>query len=166
MILVTGAAGKTGQAIIRALTARQAAVRAFVYRPEHEQVVGALDVQETVIGDLADEAAYFRAADGVDAVYHICPNMNPYEENLGIVAINSAKKAGVKGFVYHSVLHPQTEQMPHHWHKLRTEARLFESGLNVTILQPAAYMQNILAGWRAIVDEGIYRVPYPVQTKL
>ena len=32
MILVTGAAGKTGRAIIRALTARGEAVRALVHR--------------------------------------------------------------------------------------------------------------------------------------
>jgi hypothetical protein len=31
--------------------------------------------------------------------------------------------------VYHSVLHPQTEQMPHHWHKLRVEEMLLESRL-------------------------------------
>jgi uncharacterized protein YbjT (DUF2867 family) len=68
--------------------------------------------------------------------------------------------------VYHSVLHPQTEAMPHHWQKLRVEEHLFESGLAYTILQPAAYMQNVLAGWDSILEQGIYSVPYPVQTRL
>ena len=36
----------------------------------------------------------------------------------------------------------------------------------MTVLQPTAYMQNILAGWRSIVDDGVYRVPYPVDTRI
>lgn len=56
--------------------------------------------------------------------------------------------------------------MPHHWNKLRVEEALFESGLAFTILQPTAYMQNVLAGWEAIVERGVFTVPYPVETRL
>jgi uncharacterized protein YbjT (DUF2867 family) len=72
----------------------------------------------------------------------------------------------VPRLVYHSVLHPQIEAMPHHWNKMRVEEMLFSSGLDVTILQPTAYMQNNLARWDRMVREGIYRVPYPVETRL
>jgi len=166
MILVTGAAGKTGQAIIRALVKRDAVVRVFVYRPEKSRIVEDIGVQEVVVGDMVDKAAYRQAVQGVSALYHICSNMNPDEVSIGRVAIEVAREAGVQHFVYHSVLHPQTEAMPHHWNKLRVEEMLFESGLNYTILQPAAYMQNILAGWQSIVEQGVYRVPYPVETRL
>jgi len=166
MILITGAAGKTGQAIIRALVERGAPVRAFVYREEHNGLVKELGAKEVVVGDLRDEAAFRQAADGVRAIYHICPNMNPDEIAIGRTAIAAARASGVRHFVYHSVLHPQVEGMPHHWHKMRVEELLFESGLDFTILQPAAYMQNILAGWTTIVKEGIYRVPYSVETRL
>jgi hypothetical protein len=27
-------------------------------------------------------------------------------------------------------------------------------------------MQNILGGWRGILDDGVFRVPYPVETRL
>ena len=64
-----------------------------------------------------------------------------------VAAIRAAQSAGVERFVYHSVLHPQVEIMAHHWQKMRVEEQLFESGLSFTILQPAAYMQNVLAGW-------------------
>jgi uncharacterized protein YbjT (DUF2867 family) len=43
---------------------------------------------------------------------------------------------------------------------------LLRSGLDVTILQPTAYMQNSLAEWDRMVGDGIYRVPYPIETKL
>jgi uncharacterized protein YbjT (DUF2867 family) len=56
--------------------------------------------------------------------------------------------------------------MPHHWAKLRVEEALFESELGYTILQPAAYMQNVLAGWTAIAERGEHRVPYSVDTRL
>ncbi len=166
MILVTGAAGKTGQAVIQALAKRGAATRAFVYRAEQAHRVEKSGAQEVVVGSMEDETAFRQAARGVRAIYHLCPNMNPNEVAIGRLAIESARAADVTHFVYHSVLHPQTEAMPHHWHKLQVEAMLFESGLEFTILQPMAYMQNILAGWQTIVADGIYRVPYPVEIRL
>jgi len=166
MILVTGAAGKTGRAVIRALTAKGEAVRALVHRPEQIPSVETLGAQQVVVGDMRLQATMDQAAQGVQAVYHICPNVSPDEVAIGQVAIGAARSAGVKHFVYHSVLHPQVEAMPHHWQKLRVEEQLFESGLSCTILQPAAYMQNVLAHWDQIMEQGIYPVPYAVETRL
>jgi uncharacterized protein YbjT (DUF2867 family) len=166
MILVTGAAGKTGRAVIRALTAKGEAVRALVHRPEQVPLVEALGAQKVVVGDMRLQVTVDQAAQGVRAVYHICPNVSPDEVNIGQVAITAALSARTKHFVYHSVLHPQVEAMPHHWQKLRVEEQLFESGLPYTILQPAAYMQNVLAHWDQIVGQGVYPVPYAVETRL
>ena len=166
MILVTGAAGKTGRAVIRALTARGQAVRAMVHRPEQAASVTSLGARELVVGEMRSQAIMDQAAQGVRAVYHISPNMSPDEVTFGRVAIKAAQAAGVERFVYHSVLHPQTEAMPHHWQKLRVEELIFESGLSYTILQPAAYMQNVLAYWKPIVEQGIYPIPYAVETRL
>jgi uncharacterized protein YbjT (DUF2867 family) len=166
MILVTGAAGKTGRAVIRALIAKGEAVRALVHRPEQIQSVEALGAQQGVVGDMRLQVPMAQAAQGVQAVYHICPNVSPDEVAIGQVAIAAARSAGVKHFVYHSVLHPQVEAMPHHWQKLRVEEKLFESGLSYTILQPAAYMQNVLAHWDQIMGQGVYPVPYAVETRL
>jgi NAD(P)H dehydrogenase (quinone) len=166
MLLITGAAGKTGQAVIRALVARGQAVRALVHRPEQAQPVRDLGVQEVVTGDLRDPGAVRIAFRDIRAVYHICPNMHPDEAAIGQAVIAAARSAGVQHFVYHSVLHPQVEAMPHHWLKMRVEEQLFESGLSYTILQPAAYMQNVLAQWSRITQEGVYPVPYRVETRL
>jgi uncharacterized protein YbjT (DUF2867 family) len=166
MILVTGAAGKTGRAIIRALTAKGAAVRALVHRSEQVRAVEELGAHEALVGDMRLQATMDQATRGVRAVYHICPNVSPDEAPIGQVAIAAACAAGVRHFVYHSVLHPQTEAMPHHWQKLRVEEQLFESGLSCTILQPAAYMQNVLAHWDQILEQGVYPVPYAVETQL
>lgn len=166
MILVTGAAGKTGQAVVRALAARGTPLRAMVHRREQRAALRALGVREVTTGDLRDAEAVRRAAAGVRAVYHICPNVHPEEMTIGQAAIDAAREAGVEHFVYHSVLHPQVEAMPHHWEKMRVEEQLFASGLDYTILQPAAYMQNVLGQWDSVVGHGLYTVPYGLDTRL
>lgn len=166
MILVTGAGGKTGTAVIKALIAKGEAVRAFVRGEAQADEAEALGAADALIGDLRREEVLQVAMHGVQAVYHICPNVSPDEIVIGNSVIGAARATGVEHFVYHSVLHPQAEAMPHHWNKLRVEAALFESGLSFTILQPTAYMQNVLAGWEAIVERGVYTVPYPVETRL
>jgi uncharacterized protein YbjT (DUF2867 family) len=137
----------------------------LVHRPEQVAAVEALGA-EAIVGDMGDGATMDQAAQGVRAVYHICPNVNPDEVIIGQAVIGASQRAGVERFVYHSVLHPQVEAMPHHWLKMRVEELLFASGLDVTILQPAAYQQNVLAHWGRIVGEGVYQVPYPAETRL
>ncbi len=166
MILITGAAGKTGRAVIRALTAKAQPTRGLVYRPEQVTPPERLGVRDVVVGDMRVRAVMDRAFNGVRAVYHMAPNMHPEEVRIGEVAIEAARSAGVEHFVYHSVLHPQTEAMPHHWLKLRVEEILFASGLSYTILQPAAYMQNVQAHWNHIVKRGLYPVPYAAETQV
>jgi NAD(P)H dehydrogenase (quinone) len=164
MILITGSGGKTGRALIKMLS-KVESVCALVRREEHVSVLKALGAEKVVVSDMHDEAAIRLAMQNARAVYHICPNMSPDEVVIGNLVIGEARKAGVEHFVYHSVLHPQTEKMTHHWQKLHVEEILFESGLPFTILQPAPYMQNLLAGWKSIIEEGVLRVPYSVNSK-
>ena len=166
MILLTGAAGKTGRAVIRSLAGKGEALRALVHRRKQIQTVEAVGAQEVFVGDMRTLEDIGQAIQGVRAVYHIPPNVSPEEELFGQNLIASARSAGVKHFVFHSVLHPQTEAMPHHWKKLQVEEKLLESGLPFTIIQPAAYMQNILTHWQKIIEDGIYPVPYPTETRL
>ena len=166
MILVTGAAGKTGKAVVEALAKKGAGVRAMVRRGEHFTALKALGATECVIAGFEDQSVLRRAADGVRAIYHICPNVRREEVAFARGVAAAAQAQGVKRFVYHSVLHPQIEAMPHHWRKMRTEEMLFGLGLDLTILQPTAYMQNILGAFPGILAEGVFCVPYPVMTRL
>lgn len=165
-VLVTGAPGKTGRAVVRALAARGARVRALVRRPEQAQAPPADGAAERCVGDLTNGADLARACEGAVALYHICPNMHPAEVQIAAQIIDAARAAGVVRFVYHSVLHPQTEEMPHHWNKLRVEEMLLRTGFEVVVLQPAAYYQNVLAYLPAMAREGVYQVPYAVTTCL
>jgi len=166
MILVTGAGGKTGQAVIAALAARGATVRALIRRIEQAETLKALGATEVSIGSFGDAQALDLAATGAAAVYHICPNVSSDELHFAQAVASAAQAHGIRRFVYHSVLHPQIEAMPHHWQKMRAEEFLFACGFDLTILQPTAYMQNILGTWPGIVADGIFRMPYPVGTRL
>ena len=166
MILVTGAAGKTGLAVLRALAAKGLAVRGFIHQEDYRSLVLEAGAEEALLGDLLNEDDLKDGMEGVQAVYHIPPNVHPREVDIGDIVIREAVRAGVDHFVYHSVLHPQLEDMPHHWLKLRVEEHLIASGLPFTILQPTAYMQNISNQLTKIYQEGIYQVPYAVETRL
>lgn len=164
MILVTGAGGKTGRSLIKQLSNAES-VCAIIRRDEQAATLKSLGAEKTVVGDMRDASVIRSAMQGVRAVYHICPNMHPEEILIGKLIIDEAHKAGLEHFVYHSVLHPQTEKMGHHWAKLRVEELLFESGLPFTILQPAPYMQNLLAEWKNMIEVGVLRVPYSVDAE-
>jgi len=166
MILVTGAAGKTGQAVIRALAAKSARVRAFVRRPEQAATLKALGADEINLGTFEDADALSLAVAGARAIYHICPNVSRDELTIARAVAAAAQAHNVKRFVFHSVLHPQIEAMPHHWNKMRAEEMLLAADFDLTILQPTAYMQNILGAWRGIVADGVLRIPYPAETRL
>ncbi len=164
MILLTGAGGKTGRALIKMLSNAES-ICAFVHREEHASTMKSLGADKVIVGDMQDKSAIRSAMQGVRSLYHICPNMNPHEVEIGKSIIGAARESGVEHFVYHSVLHPQTEKMNHHWQKLRVEEILFESGLPFTIFQPAPYMQNLLAGWENIIADGVLHVPYSIHSK-
>jgi NAD(P)H dehydrogenase (quinone) len=166
IILVTGAAGKTGRAIITALLARNRSVRALVYREEQAQPLKSVGVDQVKVGDMRSDATIKDAVRGVEAIYHICPNVDPDELSIRRTIISNARASGVRHFVFHSVLHPQAELMPHHWLKLRVEEALLQSNLPFTVLQPAAYMQNVLSQLEEIVERGVYFVPYSLEAPM
>ena len=155
---VVGAGGKTGRAVVRALHDRGVAasvrqlVRAGATPPHPPSVAGSRDV------DLEDADSVLRAVEGADVLYLLAPNMHPDEPGLVARAVEAAARAGVRRVVYHSVLRPGLQDMPHHWGKLRAEELLWASGLDVCVLQPSAYAQNLAACLR----DGELVVPYAV----
>jgi uncharacterized protein YbjT (DUF2867 family) len=162
MILVTGAAGKTGRAVVAALQHHAQPIRALLRSPEQ---TGQLSGVDGVVADLLNPAALSAIFDGVEAVYHICPNLHPQEVEIGRNALEAAQHSGVGRFVLHSALHPQVQAMPHHWNKLLVEESLINSGLPFTILQPTSYMQNLLPEWWRVRLRSLYHVPYSLAAR-
>lgn len=164
-ILVTGASGKTGKAVIHAIAETGLFVTAFTHKAIYDPELREAGAKQVLIGDLRSENDLIKALTGHDGVYHICPNMTPDEYEIGKKVIHLCENLMIRRFVYHSVLHPQIKEMPHHWQKLLVEEELFKSTLSFTVLQPTAYLQNIM-GYRKSILQGIYPMPYNVSARI
>ncbi len=154
-VLVTGAGGKTGRAVARALTARGAEVVALVRSRQH-RVDGAV---EHVVADQRERGAVMRALAGTDAVIAIAPNLAGQDREMALALVAACRSVGVERVVLHSVVHPQLTAMPHHTDKARAEEVVIDSGLDWTVLQPNAYLQNLAAYVPALLA-GLLRLPY------
>ncbi|ETI23885.1 hypothetical protein G647_05692 [Cladophialophora carrionii CBS 160.54] len=167
-ILVSGATGKQGGAVVKALLANP---------PPFDYEILALTRKTTsnsaktlssnpkvslIEGDLEDCAAIFQKAGGVGAVWGVfcvtIPNLKSKVEGLeteqGIRLVDAAIENNVKHFVYTSVDRGGADKsevnatyVPHFVSKYKVEKHLKEvshtSGMTYTILRPTAFMDNL-----------------------
>ncbi|MGA4507840.1 SDR family oxidoreductase [Propionibacteriaceae bacterium G1746] len=166
-VLVLGVTGKTGAAVARALLARGVAVRGVSRgagdggragaRPMQDQPgTGAPAGVQVAIADPVTGVGMAEAVRGCRAVYHLAPNLSADEVPMLEHTIAACRSGGVRRVVFHSVMHPWAPSMAHHVRKAEAEDVLRRSGLAWTVLQPAAYHQNLLGGLR----EGVLSAPY------
>jgi uncharacterized protein YbjT (DUF2867 family) len=141
MILVTAAYGNQGRQLIPRLVRAGAAVRALCLHASNEAALRELGATEVICGDAVDPAVLGRAMNGIASVYQVGPSAHPQERVMGLNAIAAAIAAGVRHFVYSSVLHPIVTALVQHELKRDIEEVLVASTLNFTILQPSDYMQ-------------------------
>jgi uncharacterized protein YbjT (DUF2867 family)/predicted SnoaL-like aldol condensation-catalyzing enzyme len=142
MILVTGASGTVGRAVVDCLRRGDAPFRAL-YRDEAGARKAPPGVS-TAIADFADGPSLERAVSGVDAVYLVCSPV-PSLVELESRAIEACARMGVKHVVLNSALGAADwpESFPS-WHRT-VEDELKRSGLGYTILRPNGFLQNIVA---------------------
>lgn len=156
MVLVTGAAGQAGTALLQALSAEGIRTRAWLHRAEQKETVIASGASEVFIGDLTLPENAVQAMDGIDTVYFICNAANPQEDTIGTHLIETAKKLGNITFIYHSVLHSLLSDMPHHDRKRKVEKALVDSGIPYVILQPAVFMQMLTPSVQSVKKGGAF----------
>lgn len=107
MLLVTGATGFVGAAVVALLHERGHHVRALVRDPARAGVLP--DGVERVRADLADADALTRAVDGCEGVFHLAaavgaPGPEAHELNVGGTArvVEACRRAGVRRLVHTS----------------------------------------------------------------
>lgn len=158
MILVTSAAGGVGRPLVRGLVANNRDVRAFVKNEDQARHAKADGAAEVVIGDLRSPGDLEAALRGVGQIYHAAPTQLVDELPVVERLITAARAEQLDHVVFHSVIHPDIAELPHHRQKLLAEGKLRDSGLPVTILRPSHYMQNVLDFWEFF---GAGLLPYP-----
>jgi len=146
-VLVTGASGRQGGAVIRHMLPKGWKLRALTRNPT---TAAARDLTrqgvEVVQGDLEDQVSLERAAHGVYGMYSLQDFWAvgaKREVQQGKNLADAAKKAGVKHFVYSSVGGAERNSGIDHWEsKWEIEKYIRNLGLPATILRPVAFMEN------------------------
>jgi uncharacterized protein YbjT (DUF2867 family) len=153
MILVTGATGTVGSEVVRQLSAAGVPVRALVRDPARGEAIAGPGV-EIVPGDLLDPASLDPALDGVDKLF-LLTAFTPDQETPAANAIAAAQRAGGVHVVRMSVVGASEDSSFGTGRGCaRTERQLSQSGLAWTVLQPHAFMQNVLGNAGTIATEG------------
>ncbi len=164
-LLLTGANGRTGRAILEKLAFAKIPVRVFIRDEAQAEELLELGANEYAIGNLEQFDTFADAMKGAEKVLHIGPPMHAGELETTTALIGEAKKARVDHFIYYSVMHPLARIIRHHRLKLDAEERLIDSGLTHTILQPSRYMQHLEPLWQRVVNDGVHAMPFDVNQR-
>jgi uncharacterized protein YbjT (DUF2867 family) len=141
VILISGASGNAGGAVLHAARAAGLPVRAM-YRDQKDAAAAAGGVT-AAIADFGDRDSLLAALNGIERVYLVCgpiPQLIELESSM----IDACQAAGVRHVVLNSALGAgQFAKSFPSWHA-EVEAKLQASGLGYTILRPNGFMQNIV----------------------
>jgi uncharacterized protein YbjT (DUF2867 family) len=159
MILVTGATGNVGSAVLADLADKPVNVRAFVRDPAR-LTVRAPNI-EVVQGDFANEGDVRRALDGVDVAF-LASNFSPSMVDLQSRFIALAKITHVRRLVHLSGVGANMSiccARALRWLG-QLEATAADSGMTVTNLRATFFMQNLLQFASTIKQQGIIAGPF------
>ena len=144
MILLTGATGTVGSALLRRLTAEGRPVRALV---RDQRRLGDQRVRvQIALGDLSDPPSFRNALRGVDTVVHLAASIRDQPrgsiEELNSVAtlrlLRAAERAGVKRFVFFSAMNASHHSRTRFFRaKALAEGAVRESELETTVFRPS-----------------------------
>jgi uncharacterized protein YbjT (DUF2867 family) len=157
-ILVTGATGNTGSALVELLTRCGLPVRVMVRHPAAAARFAAVPVQ-VAVADFDDVASLAAAVAGVGRAYLVTPSSEQAEAQQVRFA-ELAAAFGVEQLVVLSQLGAD-EASPVRflrWHAA-VERRVRELGIGSTLLRPNLYFQGLLVFAPSIATEGRFFAP-------
>jgi uncharacterized protein YbjT (DUF2867 family) len=168
-ILVTGATGKQGGAVLRHLIGSEFKLRALTRHPESDaaQRIAAAGV-ELARGDLNDASSLRAAIAGTYGVYSVQNSIGSLAAEVaqGKLVAELAAETGVRHLVYSSAAWADRNSgIPHADSKWEIEQHIRALGLPATVLRPVFFMQN----WerqRPGIAGGALSLPLSPQTRL
>lgn len=152
-VLVTGASGNVGGAVVRSLIAAGIPVRAAgTTPPALERMFPGVDVVHL---DFHTPSTFGPALHGVGGLFLLRPPRIARVGSTLNALVDVAAQVGVDHVVFSSVTGADTNRVvPHH----RVETHLQASGLSWTILRPGFFAQNLADAYRSDIlgDDRIY----------
>jgi len=146
-VLVTGATGRQGGAVIRHMLPKGCGLRALTRNPaSHTAKELARQGVEVVQGDLENPGSLEAVCRGIYGVYSVQDFWSvgaKREIQQGKNLADAAKKAGVQHFVYSSAGGAErNSRITHFETKWEIEKHIRKLGLPATIFRPAAFMET------------------------
>ena len=172
MVLVVGATGQLGSAVVWRLRRAGVAVRALVRAKSRVDVLQGSGA-EFVVSDLRDVVSLRRACRGCEVVVTTASSSRRPREfdlvridrqgNLNLIEV--AKAEGVRHFIFTSTVGADAPGAPRIFrNKHFIEERLEASGLRYTVLRPAGFMENLVPLIRWVRRTGWAVIPGPGTT--
>ena len=144
MLLLTGATGLVGSALLRRLVAEGEPVRCLVRNPRR---LGPQRVRvQIALGDLTDPPSFRNAMRGVDTVVHLAASTRDQPhgsiEELAAIAtwrmVEAARRAGVRHFVFFSALGASTHHRARLFRaKALAEQAVADADIRSTVIAPS-----------------------------
>ena len=146
-VLITGATGRQGRAVIRHMLLKGWKLRALTRDPRgHAAQSLAREGVEVVQGDLEEPASLTTAVKGVYGIYSVQDFWAvgvKREVTQGKNLANAASKAGVEHFVYSSAGGAERNSGVGHFEsKWEIEKHIRKLSLPATMVRPVAFMEN------------------------
>lgn len=147
VVLVTGATGRQGGAVVRHMVPNGWKLRALTRKPaSHIAKELARQGVEVVEGDLQDPPSLDRACRGVYGIYSVQDFWSvgaKREVQQGKNVADAAKRAGVKHIVYSSVGGAERNTGIPHWEsKWEVEKHIRSLALPATVIRPVTFMEG------------------------
>lgn len=148
-VLVTGATGRQGGAVARALLDRGHRVRALTRRPTSPEALHLKERGAEIIkGALEDPFSLMKAFRGADAAFAMTPRIAAGMESemrYGIALADAARAAHVRHVIFASAARADHDaESPYFSTKRRIEEYIRRAYLPYTIIAPAYFMDNLL----------------------
>ncbi|MCK5488964.1 MAG: NmrA family NAD(P)-binding protein [Gemmatimonadetes bacterium] len=162
LILVTGATGKTGSAVVRQLLDRGYPVRVTVRkRDERADRLESLGA-EVFVADFHDLRSMRDAMEGAGRVYFVYPPQGDRLIEATTIAATAAKDAGVRAFVNMSQLSAREDSdsplARHHW---LSEKILDWADVGAIHIRPTFFAEMLhILGAQTIATQGKLYLPY------
>jgi uncharacterized protein YbjT (DUF2867 family) len=154
-ILVMGASGRQGNAVVDELLSRGYAVRGMTRKPQSKKAQRLADKGVTVVkGDYADKDSVLAAMAGVQqAFFYSGFSRDELAEGLNVIA--AAKQSGIQHLIYSSGAAAAPEGGMKDAVKAQVELALRDSGVPFSVVRPVAFMENFRGQQKRTIEKGV-----------